>query len=111
MAFWVYSDKSEKTEYWLEDSPIQFDKRQLYTGWNFFGVTPDMYDKTLQEIKGDCNILNSAWWSSMQQSWQINLSEKRFNNQILGQGIIINVESNCKLGTGGSSVNPPQIPN
>ena len=38
-AFWVYSDKAESSEYWLETEVVPYDQRQLYSGWNFFGLT------------------------------------------------------------------------
>jgi hypothetical protein len=86
-------------------------------GWNFVAANPEMQGKTMQDIKGDCDILWAYGFgkesASSAQSW-LPFGNNTFNAGFIGQGLIIKVSDNCKLGDiiGGvnDNVNPPQLP-
>jgi len=135
-AFWVYSDETvsgelngvaHATEYWLYNAPTSLDQRDLYAGWNFVGITPDMSDKNLGSIRGSCNIEKFAYWDAQNQKWvtsspetlsqqmpagaNVNWDEIIFAEKYqVGQGILFKVTSDCKLGASESTVTPPAIP-
>ncbi len=111
-AFWVYSNKADTLVYsTLEDYPPIGD-RQLFSGWNLVSMTPDLVegpqnpDLTLEEIKGNCNIIKEFYFFDGQ--WVLfNMPE--MDSTLLGKGMAIKVTDNCKLGKKGIS-NPPQLP-
>jgi len=115
-AFWVYSTKTVEgdlngvphaTEYWLYDMPELISERPLYKGWNFVGITPDMFDKNLNELKGSCDIASSYAWGANRQSWYvIDLDGVKFVKEMVGQGIVIQVSNDCSLG----ETSVPQLP-
>jgi len=115
-ALWVYSDRSGESEYWLEREPTPYNFRQLYSGWNFLGITYDMRDKTMSEIQGSCNFLKIYHFDSFSQKWSYNFAEDDifmqdtgFDDQAFGQGLVVKVSSDCMLGGGGSG-GPPPLP-
>jgi len=115
-AFWVYTDEGANTEYWLYDEPINVEERTMYAGWNFLGITPDMNGKSLNELEGTCNIEKVYHYEALVQDWSPNLANDDFMDEKLtsdsvGLGIVIKVSNDCNLGSGGSSVTPPTIPN
>lgn len=141
-AFWVYSSKEtgrtlngvmNADEYMLEDTIMPFEQRQMYKGWNFVGITPDMYKGdyslnqgyegeyfSLGEIEGSCNILKSYWYNSEKEETEQGTNWKEFSldlkikhydfDELLGTGLVVKVSDNCKLGFETDAVIPPQIP-
>ena len=120
-AMWVYSSKAGIIEYsTLEDYPL-LENRQLYAGWNFVTITPDMfYEKNGQDvfswngIKGNCNFEKIYAWNPETQSWiPISPELESFDfNDFLGYGFIVKVLNDCKLSQPAENVaQPPQIPN
>jgi len=120
-AFWVYFDEAPEgslNEIWSSDEymvqePLPINELQLYAGWNFVGVVPEMNGKTLNQLKGDCNIIEAwGWWSESKagQGWDSQGLDTPFNDFNLMKGIIMKVSNNCRLGSSGSSVNPPTLP-
>lgn len=108
IPFWVYSDKSGRTEYELE-RPLPVDKVFLYKGWNFIGITPDFEDKSLNDLKGGCDVLkvyafsDNSWYSLTDE-----MDEKLFDSdQIKMHGLVIKVSDNCFLG---ETTPPPELP-
>ncbi|MDO8468127.1 MAG: hypothetical protein Q7S56_04245 [Nanoarchaeota archaeon] len=115
-AFWVYLKKSGWIEYNVEEEWASANNRNMIAGWNFVGITPDMLRLKVSDWKGDCNIEKIAGY---QRGWEV-FDANEFDihvitladqEQDLGRGVIVKVLDNCKLGTSGSSVNPPIIPN
>jgi len=108
-AFWVYTDKGAISEYWLYDSPKPYTERQIYKGWNFVGITPDMIsDSEIGNLKGNCNIEKSYFWVNEFQEWRdLPLSSKFNDNRFVGFAWVIKVSNNCNFGT---SLNIPQVP-
>lgn len=102
-SVWVYSDKAGTLEYSRVDVPT-YDQVALEDGWNFLTKSPEMIGKTLEDIKGSCNIEKFYYWDSKNQEWDTNL-----NSAESGQGIIIKVTEDCALGT--SSEEIPVVPN
>jgi hypothetical protein len=61
-AFWIYSTKRGTLKYKNYDPYVSIEGREVYSGWNILGITPDMVESptnptlTLEDIKGDCNV-------------------------------------------------------
>jgi hypothetical protein len=116
-AFWVYSDKTVEgsfnnrpstTEYWLYINPMPYNDRLLYKGWNFFGVTPDIVGKNMDDIKGNCVIEKIYNWDAESQQWSNGLV-----GATVGSGVLIKVTNNCKFvdPIESDTSPPPSIPN
>lgn len=112
---WVYSDSTVEgelnglahfTEYWLEE-PMPISQRQLSKGWNFVGISFDMVGKNLNDIKGNCELVNSYAWGSSRQSWYVIDQTTQFTKEVIGQGLVLKVSNDCSLG----ETTPPQTPN
>ena len=112
---WIYSDKDGNFKIELDDSNEEFTK-DLDSGWNFLTIMPSMIDNSLNDLKGNCEITGAYLWDNSQQQWGTigNLLE---DNQILskeagvGQGVIIKVANDCKMGVSTDVPNIPQLPN
>lgn len=122
-AFWVYSDKtvdgslnglSGFAEYWLYNPVIPYNERQIYKGWNFVGVTHDMKGVPYKEFKGSCNIVRICtyqrgnWQCGTEKDLDSEMSKIIDSDYDLGQGLVIKVTDNCKLG--GEGYLPPSVP-
>lgn len=84
---------------------LQGAKLKLAKGWNFMAIYPDMLGKTVQEFKGDCTIKRAY---KLDKDW-ININSQPITGEI-GEGFIVNVESDCVLGfedSGGDESLPP----
>jgi len=113
-AMWVYSKKSGNLSYKTEI--LWLNQRQLFRGWNFVSITPDMVEKSLNEIKGNCDINGFYFYNS--GGWTQDMSNLLLdNNNILdddweGLGAVIKVSNNCKFGSSSTSAtSPPTLPN
>jgi len=109
---WIYSEESGSIKY-NRGELSDYSDVTLKTGWNFITITPEMTGKTINEIKGTCNIEKNYWWSPNEQSWEL------WNDQIFrfpenaGSGFILKVSSDCTLGTSSTSgtiTAPPAMP-
>jgi len=120
-AMWIYSKKTGKIKYsTLED--YSSEGRQLYAGWNFVSMTPDMIegqsnpDLTFDEIKRSCNVERAYHWNNLiysghnKPSWETIYDESEMDSTLLGKGILIKVSNDCKLGTSESLTSPPGLP-
>ena len=113
-AMWIYSDISGTLKYnSLEDYP-SLEKRQLYEGWNFVAVTPDMSDPKFGDIFSSCKVLKIASWDNEMQGWGV-IPFSTFENEKIGAngiGLAIKVSEDCKLGSSQTNegVNPPSLP-
>ena len=124
-AFWVYLKKVGWIEYSVEEEWASANNKKLSSGWNFVGLTKDMYRLKVKEWKGTCNIEKIAGY---QRSWSVIDSEAlkksthpdnprtidelmlADSEQDLGRGFIVKVSSDCKLGVSNSLVSPPALP-
>ena len=79
----------------------------LFPSWNFRYVTNSMSGKSLNEIKGTCNIASAYYFDSSTQSW-----DKIVFNEPLTQnkGFVIKVSEECQWELTDSMV-PPGLPN
>jgi len=125
-AFWVYSDfETGKTfngiyngvEYGLQDAPVSYTKRPLYKGWNFVGATPDMTGKSLEDIKGTCDITRLLLWDPTALNGQGNWDDETdkvanpLPSGMFGRGLVVKVTNNCNLGATSNVPSVPQLPN
>ncbi len=127
-AFWVYSDEKMNTKYQLLEETIPFNERPIYAGWNFVGITSDMYQGTYvpgvgyegeyfswDAIKGNCQYEKIYGWHVEFQKWaemDPNHKLKGYDfDDFLGNGMVVKVSNNCNLGsTGGVITPPPSLP-
>jgi len=120
---WVYFSKP--CEYKVRFSPYspgtgEFESTlgqlKLIKGWNFFVVNPAYDGKSLNDLKGDCNIIQTAAWDADTQNWMntnLNtaLSEK-LQKSFSGEHLLVKVSETCTMGLASStSEQPPTIPN
>ncbi len=113
-AMWVYSDKRQSITFGTTDGPAPLSYLKLKSGWNFLTITPEMKGKSLNELKGDCNMDKVYHFETSIQEWSPNLANDNFMDEKLTQdslwlGLVIRVTNDCRLG--GSSITPPSIPN
>jgi len=123
-AMWVYSDSERgenfnglyNFEEYMAQEPLPISEIDLYKGWNFVAVVPEMEGKTIFDIQGSCNIQKAYLWQSGVQQWSFDLIQDtsapdKFARQDIGSGIAVKVSTNCNLGGEGGITNPPAIPN
>ena len=120
-AFWVYSDYTPSTssdapknifEYDIHDEVLSRATKNLYTGWNFVGIIPNMVDKKLDDIRGNCEISKVYFWNSQTQKWVESETWQVFSRVQIGMGIIVKVSNSCVLNMGEAGITqPPAIPN
>jgi len=102
-AFWVFSAKPGKIVYRV--SPSFVNKSRLggyyafYSGDNLIAINDEMYGKSLEEIKGNCSIIDASYWDANKQDWiGIGLNTKldfETRDSLTGKGIRIKVKANC----------------
>lgn len=119
-AAWIYSKKSGNLKF-MTDDVYPISQRPLYAGWNLVSITPsfvaDNTLKSLDYMKGSCNILNAYFWNPENKKWiDIPLTEDLgdvlyYYDRLTGYGIVIKVSSDCTLGTSEATTSPPTIPN
>ncbi len=102
---WVYVKRDGMIEY-VTDDVISMTKRELTSGWNFISVTENALEKSLNDLKGNCNIQKAYYYLEGYQ--KLNLDMK-LPTDMSSQGLLIKVTNNCQFG--GNAVNPPTIPN
>jgi len=128
-AMWVYSEKTGRLKYSTLEDYMPLDMRQLYSGWNFVTITPDMYKGTLDgagyedeyfswpSIEGTCNIEKVYFWMPPDQEWDefssfrtSKIEEYDFDD-FIGLGMIVKVSSDCTLSKPTESrTSPPGLP-
>jgi len=115
---WVYSDKEGVLRYSKTDLP-SLENIHLSTGWNFVTFTPEISGKSVNQIKGDCNIEDAYLWNVQSQTWSNEISskmkgeeaslDKPFPQTFEGQGFIIKVKDECKFGEPQTNIEPPPV--
>ncbi len=108
-AIWVYSEKNQIINFRTLDGPLFPEHVGLKSGWNFLAVTPEFIDKSLNDLKGDCNIIKSYGWWTEQQDWDLIANDVPFHESTLWRGIVIKVSNDCTLGSSGVT-EPPTLP-
>jgi len=109
---WVYVEEGYNFTPQSIDDPVSIDVLQMGKGWNIFSITLDMIGKSLNDIKGECDITPAYLWDSENQEWvsMIDLMDDRniFSNFGIGYGLILKVNEDCTLST--ASTRPPAMP-
>lgn len=122
-SMWVYSEKEgDLILRWMGLNPgiFEISNYNLYSGWNFIFITPDIADVLFnqREIAGTCNIERSYFFNAENQDW-VSYSVDTLINEIdgpddedfIGLGWVIKVTSDCTLGSSGSGgTSPPVLP-
>ncbi len=120
-SMWLYSDKGGILEYSVPDDMPLIENRQVYSGWNFVSIVPELNGKSFEDIKGNCDIQRICLYNWMpsgnpDEGWECDspiavFSSDKFSN-LNGRGVLIKVSSNCNLGSfSGNTEQPPQVPN
>ncbi len=114
-SVWIYSSNECKL---ATEIPKQFENMlatlklivqgpgvTFASGWNFFFGGKDMQGKTLDEIKGSCNIEKAYSFDASSQSWkQLDKAPGPADN------FIFKVTDKCMLGLPELTITPPEVP-
>lgn len=115
-GFWVYSNKEAEIKYKLVEKIIPFDQRQIYAGWNFVGITPEMIDperrEEIRHLIGDCAVEKLYVFDNYDQEWmEVSLYEELYDREIIGLTLVMRVVEDCYLGRAQETiVAPPALP-
>lgn len=110
-AVWIYCKEDKNFAPSSVDQPSSLSSVKMKQGWNFMAITPEMWNKPLNDFKGTCNIEKAYGyeqnsWAGLSPTFPIN------HEELIGSGIIVKVSSDCALSSSSSGVsNPPAIPN
>ncbi len=117
-AMWIYSNKAGIIKYSTLEDYAPLENRQLYSGYNFVTITPDMDGKSLNDFKGNCEINKAYLWDVQNQQWGTILNLLDDKNILqkeagAGYGFIVKVLNDCSLSSAvnGGTITPPSIPN
>ncbi len=104
-AFWVFSAKGGTLIYKVSPSFISPERLggayEFFKGDNLIAINDLIYGKSLEQIKGDCEISDASYWDAEKQNWtSISLNKKinfKSQDELIGEGIRIKVEDNCEF--------------
>ena len=109
--YWVYSSKAGLLKYNLraiyrDDNQIVLTTNDfsLSPGWNFVTPSSQFNDKTINDLKGNCEIEKVYGYDLGWKDW----SEVEFREESVGLGMVVKVKNNCKFGTAAEKI--PSIP-
>ncbi len=111
-SFWLYSEKEGYLRFQSE-SILEMGKRQLYSGWNFVAITPEVRGRSFQEIFAECEAQKSYVYNNRvyaghnSPSWEKVYPESKFTSDIEGVGMIVRVSGNCKMVSSEEAAAPP----
>ena len=126
-AMWIYVKKDGVLKYNTLETYKVLDSRNLWQGWNFVTITPDMTidinaagpeeeeNYVLNAMKGNCDLIKVYAYSKDggEMKWMDLLNNPNFmdaeplDNGLAGMGLVIKVSGDCKLGR---SIIPPGLP-
>jgi hypothetical protein len=117
-SMWVYSNKAGIMKYSTLEDYFPLDKRPLYSGWNFYTITPEMEDVFIES--GSCGIEKLVIWEH--QAWdviteeeleQVGMDYERFSLADhpgdVGKAVVVKVSGDCFFDYDGG-VEPPPLP-
>ena len=104
-AMWVYSKKSGNLSY--KSEVLWLNERTLFRGWNFISITPDFTDKSLDNLKGSCDIIKAYFWSAPANRWFEFSPSEIIDEEYMGYGFVLKLKNNCNMG---ETINPPIVP-
>ena len=93
-SVWLYSKKKGILRY--EYNYLKLENIELNSGWNFMTMVPEMAGKTLEELKGTCQIEKAYGFEPTKQDWN-NLMDEQLQSEATGAGFVIKVMNECKL--------------
>ena len=105
-AVWAYIKRDGMIQYETDDSH-SMTKRSLTSGWNFLSVTWGALGKSLNEMKGDCQIYNAYYYFKEYKKLDLDV---KLSNDMASHGLLIRVINDCHFGSPGkvdSSLTPP----
>lgn len=114
-AMWVYIKEPTQIKYYLHQMP-QLKDIKLYSGWNFIGVTPEFAAKSINEVKGSCDVSKVFFFNSEEDeteagtNWKEIPLDAKLPPEIAGFGLVVKVANDCQLSED-SGISPPSIPN
>ncbi len=79
-------------------------------GWNFFAIWPDMISKSVDDIKGSCDVKSVYAYDAGNRKWVApsDFGSSEFGESSVGYGFVMKVANDCVLGY--ESVSPPPLP-
>tara|TARA_Y100000310_G_scaffold342929_2_gene448287 strand:- start:544 stop:1245 length:702 start_codon:yes stop_codon:yes gene_type:complete len=110
-AMWIYVKEATEIEQFAPNVP-KLEDINLFAGWNLVALNPQMSEKSLDELKGTCDLLDAYVWESKVPKWEkipFDFSMWEREN-LIGGGIAIKVSENCNLGSV-SGTGIPEFPN
>jgi len=106
LSAWVYVERDGMIEYTTDDI-ISMTERELTSGWNFVSVTENALERSLNDLKGTCNIQKAYYYLEGYQDLDLDMD---LPTDMSSQGLLIKVTNACQFGR--SSISPPPaIPN
>jgi hypothetical protein len=112
-SVWVYLSQPCTFSYKFPSSGQ--DSIKLAGGWNFLVSNPSYIGKSLNDVKGNCNIDKAYYWNADVRGgngWsEIGDTNNRFDSENTGIGFIVKVSEGCTFGSESNPVNFPAIPN
>lgn len=106
LSAWVYVERDGMIEYTTDDI-ISMTHRELTSGWNFVSVTENALGKSLNDLKGSCNIQKAYYYLEGYKNLDLNME---LPTDMSSQGLLIKVSSDCSFEKSGSSITPPSMP-
>lgn len=111
-SMWLYSEKTGILQYKTGRFPSELKYNKMIKGWNFVSLTNLMIDKSLEDIKGNCDITKAYVFNAAEneKEWHNVGMDDDIPREAIGMGMVVKVSSDCNLGDVSSSI-PPSIPN
>jgi hypothetical protein len=114
ISMWIHVKRAGSIKYsTLEDYPV-LNQRQLYDGWNFVSLTPDMVesqdnpDLTFDDIKGSCIVQKQYLFQNGVWVW---FDYPEMDSTLNGRSLVVKVQDDCNFELAGNNgEQPPEIP-
>lgn len=102
-SVWV---KSQRDCIYYVDNTFDTAKFEpMKKGWNFTAISDDLLSSNLQSIAGDCLIQSAYYFDAKNKQWdELGAYEVITSPNLIGQGVIINVASDCSFARTTSSL-------
>ena len=101
---WVYSQKTYSIKYKSPEYPL-LSNRDIIKGWNFITISPEMENKSINDIKGNCTLESVYTYGEEDGVTQwLNLQSVIDDKRMLGEGsasglqLVIKVGDDCRMG-------------
>ncbi|MEK7630219.1 MAG: hypothetical protein AAB432_02440 [Patescibacteria group bacterium] len=116
-SYWFYYPEEGDVIYTVPK--MQKELFAMLTGWNFKFITSDMIGQNFNDITGNCNVKKAYAYDALkategQNPWQNLIGfyfDKEKGSNVMGHGMIVNVEKNCQFSLKDQVPALPQLPN